>query len=365
MLKFKSFLELAEGYTFVPKSQQELASTQYKNTKDLVDFYIEILRQSGGSMPDPIAIDPRQSNKVKVHRSLAEIIPNIKQVGKKYNLTADYGNGSRGGTGSFSKGTAFEKALAKDLQEYVNNGLDGKFKHEDFIKQFHKEVLSKHKNIQINADVAALNQRRPLVFQGKDIFVGGPEKNIGATVTDITVLGDGKPYYLSLKFGGTVTFFNAGVSKILNKQDIESGKVTHPSGKALLKIFGIDEKKYIDVFGKYDPKKSSKRSPKEVVNTFSKADKRGLQNLIETGIGYGYIYVHLQSGKVKVMKMTPAFLKSTAKPSSCLVEYPKGGSAKRIDIKVETKKFTFKFNIRNKQGGVYPTHIMCDYKFKA
>ena len=27
-----------------------------------------------------------------------------------------------------------------------------------------------------------------------------------------------------------------------------------------------------------------------------------------------------------------------------------------------SKHYNFTFNIRNKQGGTYPTHIMCDYK---
>ena len=40
------------------------------------------------------------------------------------------------------------------------------------------------------------------------------------------------------------------------------------------------------------------------------------------------------------------------------------GKGKRIDIECESGKYKFKFNIRNKQGGQYPTHVMCDYKKK-
>ena len=38
-----------------------------------------------------------------------------------------------------------------------------------------------------------------------------------------------------------------------------------------------------------------------------------------------------------------------------------GGSGKRVDITFESPTYKFKINIRNKQGGLYPSHIMCDY----
>ena len=51
----------------------------------------------------------------------------------------------------------------------------------------------------------------------------------------------------------------------------------------------------------------------------------------------------------------------SAKVKSVKVQYPKKGTAKRLDIEVVTKLYIFKINIRNKQGGLYPSHIMCDY----
>ena len=49
------------------------------------------------------------------------------------------------------------------------------------------------------------------------------------------------------------------------------------------------------------------------------------------------------------------------------IEIQYGGSSglgKRIDIVFESEKYRFKINIRNKQGKLYPSHIMCDYKKK-
>jgi len=40
------------------------------------------------------------------------------------------------------------------------------------------------------------------------------------------------------------------------------------------------------------------------------------------------------------------------------------GKGKRIDIEFSNQYFDFKLNIRNKQGGIYPSHMMLDYKTK-
>ena len=40
------------------------------------------------------------------------------------------------------------------------------------------------------------------------------------------------------------------------------------------------------------------------------------------------------------------------------------GKGKRLDIHLESSVYKFMFNLRNKQSGLYPSHIMCDYKKK-
>ena len=58
------------------------------------------------------------------------------------------------------------------------------------------------------------------------------------------------------------------------------------------------------------------------------------------------------------------YLQKAAKPTSgVFVEYGgSGGVAKRVNVKFTTGKYRITINIRNKQGGVAPTHIMADYK---
>ena len=48
---------------------------------------------------------------------------------------------------------------------------------------------------------------------------------------------------------------------------------------------------------------------------------------------------------------------------SAKILYPIGGKDKRVDIVVRYPSIEIKFNIRSKDGGVLPTHLMADYKF--
>ena len=41
------------------------------------------------------------------------------------------------------------------------------------------------------------------------------------------------------------------------------------------------------------------------------------------------------------------------------------GKGKGVNMVCESSKYKFTFNIRNKQGGDFPTHVMCDYKKKT
>ena len=76
----------------------------------------------------------------------------------------------------------------------------------------------------------------------------------------------------------------------------------------------------------------------------------------------GYWMVHRKGKKVEFYEMTRARMRKASTIKSIKILYPKKGEAKRIDIEVVTPLYIFKFNIRNKQGGLYPSHIMCDYK---
>ena len=121
-------------------------------------------------------------------------------------------------------GFGFESQVTKDIETYINEGEDSpNFTYPEFMKELHNSILSKHTDVQVKLEGGA-NTRRPLVFTDIGALIKGRELVIGKYITDVTVYGDGKPYYLSLKFGGTVTFFNAGVATIFTEDQFKAGK---------------------------------------------------------------------------------------------------------------------------------------------
>ena len=216
--------------------------------------------------------------------------------------------------------------------------------------------------------VGGKNQPRPLAGGSGGLYVtaqGSKTKNIGSTVTDITTeWGDKKkPVYLSLKFGNTLTFINSGVGRIFTANDYKNyfKGYNNPIGKEIFRMFGIDPILYAQTFNDYP---HSKKMP--TVDVTSKCDKAAIQDLLQYAIGYGYWMVHGGVGPVKMYKIDEQYMKraSTITGSVKLMYGGSQGKGKRLDIHLESSVYKFMFNLRNKQSGLYPSHIMCDYKKK-
>ena len=233
------------------------------------------------------------------------------------------------------------------------------------------EKIGKDENVGFS-DVAAVggkNQPRPLVGGSGGLYVtagGTKTKNIGSTVTDITTFWGPKKeeVYLSLKYGNTLTFINSGVGKIFTADDYKNyfEGYTNPIGKEIFRMFGIDPVTYAKVFNDYPHKK---RMP--TIDVTSKCDKQAIQDLLQYAIGYGYWMVHGgTTGGVQIYEVDESYMKkaSTISGSVKLMYGGTQGKGKRLDIHLESSVYKFMFNLRNKQSGLYPSHIMCDYKKK-
>jgi len=353
--------QFTEAYDVIPKSSGEIDTLDIPHDKEqLKALFDEIVANSNG-MPDPIALQSSTPRNVKISRSVADNF-DLPALSKKYGFKITPGEGSRGGRGAKSQGFGFEGQVTKDIETYIQEGPDStNFTYPEFMREIDKLILSKHDNIQVALE-GGENKRRPLEYNDLGFLVGGRDLNIGHVITDVTVTGDGKPYYLSLKYGGTVTFFNAGVATVFTADQFENGKFTDKRAKQILDMFGLDEQRFIDTFTKYDKSTASKRAPKQLVDVTRKVNLRSLLRVLLTGIGYGYYMIHKKGKKVEFYEMSRRRMMDAAKIKKVTIQYPKPGSAKRIDIEVITPLYIFKINIRNKQGGLYPSHIMCDYK---
>ena len=237
---------------------------------------------------------------------------------------------------------------------------------QNLIEQIGKEVKVGFSDVEA---VGGKNQPRPLAGGTGGLYVaagGSKSKNIGATVTDITTNWgpNKKPVYLSLKYGNTLTFINSGVGKIFTADDYKKSfqGYNNPIGKEIFRMFGIDPITYAKVFNDYPHK-----TKMPTVDVTSKCDKGAIQDLLQYAIGYGYWMVHGgTTGGVKMYEIDEAYMKK-ASTISGPVKLMYGGSqgkGKRLDIHLESSVYKFMFNLRNKQSGLYPSHIMCDYKKK-
>ena len=366
MQTFKQHItEATGGYVHFPKNDEEVDALDFvpDGKKDALKDLLKVVQTNKSGVKDPIALDASNPNNVKVMRTIA-LDYDLKALSSQSGFKVSAGNGSRGGGGSKSKGFAFEDQIVSDVEKYISQGPDADFQFPDMMSKMHDAFLKDAKNISVRLDGAA-NTKRPLQVTDASMLIGGRDLNVGQRVTDVTVTADGKDYYLSAKFGGTVTFFNVGVSKIFTAKQFESGKFTDRSAQNILKAFGIDEDKFIEIFNSYDPRTAKRSAKKERVDVTGKVNKKSLQQMLLTGVGYGYWMVHQKGKKVEFYEMDKRKMMQSAKVQKVTILYPEPGSAKRLDIEVLTPRYEFKINIRNKQGGLYPSHIMADYKYRT
>lgn len=267
-----------------------------------------------------------------------------------------------------------------DYSGYVD-GLESKNKgnafESYFINNYHEKFESEIKKIfpykefkGISAD-GGNNTKRPLTFSNDSITCGhitDNNYNIGAAVTDVTVNTENGKIYLSLKSGSSVTFVNAGVKKLFPDSWFNSNDKLTENGEQLLNMLCVDENRFKTVFNNYSGADSKRqRSQKDKVDIKDDLLKNTLfKKFMYSVMGYGYIMVHqIKGDNVEYIDLTSEtdLKKYINDIKEAYVLYPADGKAKRVDVIVKFDGIEFDINIRNKQSGLYPTHIMADYKF--
>uniref|UniRef100_A0A6C0B3Y4 Uncharacterized protein n=1 Tax=viral metagenome TaxID=1070528 RepID=A0A6C0B3Y4_9ZZZZ len=224
------------------------------------------------------------------------------------------------------------------------------------------------------------NTKRPISIKNNTVyFANNTNRNIAdmtlhfndlySNIAGILSISD---EYISQKSTGLVTFINAGVRiKCFNPTDIKKCLISKELGIHLLKILGLDAKSFCNVFNNYannnfsDIKLIAEKHNRKFnfINgdTDNKDFCNNLQKLIRKSMGNGNsIISHRINNKDIIYKTSDKNIK--------LLSYQSyyGGkkkTGKRVDIEVKTDNMIFIFNIRSKSGGIYPTHLMCDFKY--
>ena len=285
-----------------------------------------------------------------------------KRTKTKVNLTKLFKSKEFGGQGpKGNAGHAFERQLERRLDECLSS-VCCRGKYDDASKHL-IDILSTHAKSPVKSAemVGGANTPRPLkVSSGSPYIEPKSPKKHGALLTDITVTHkDNTESYLSLKTSKTITFINSGVSKdYFTMQDMKKGLVSLRPGVALLEAFGLNNALFCKVFNQYG-------GPETFPADEIKPDKRKLNLFMQTAIGANYHMVHELGGKVYYWWVGEQENKKFADISgSKMIAYygGKSGKGKRIDVEFSNSYYKFKMNIRNKQSGVYPSHIMLDYE---
>ena len=266
-------------------------------------------------------------------------------------------SGYKGGLSSKNRGNAFE-------DDFVNNF---KFYADDLAGCLNIDVDNLY-NATVDG-VGALNNSRPLSVTNRGVIVGDI-KTSGDMLADVIVNADNK-YNVSLKFGSTVTFINCGIGKIFTRQEFNKYKTTGEykptkEGEILLDFFGLDHERFASIFANYGGK-GKRNGAKDIVDVSDSAKTKQFMEFLRSVIGYNYVLVHkIDNGKIHYYNlMTSKDLDNfIGKIQSMEILYPQNGEAKRVDIVLETTNLKIKFNIRSKDGGIEPTHLMSDYTIK-
>ena len=373
------------AYNAIPKTNAEMRkmSKHLKHASEAVRVY-DFCVKADPSIKDPIAMDPKEKNLIKIIRELKGVIT-IDEIKRECNIknlklnAKTWGNGTRGGGGANNQGSAFERKLVEVLNKWI---ATSEYPNDDFGKMI-RGIVEDHgledcKAIKVE-QVGEKDTGRPLSFQSGSWMVGTAGRgkyDIGEKVSDVTLdlkCSDGstRQVYISAKTSSTVALSNLGIkTNVFPEKEILAGKIQQDAGKKLMKTFGIKEADMVKIFQEARQQHEEGKTKIKVKSGY--VDRNVtidplLKGLIRGCLGYGYHYVHKHSGGIKSFNMTEKINKLTAQANKLDVFYGgKGGEGQRIDMLVDTPTMELKFNIRDTSGkgeGI-PDKFQAGYKFK-
>lgn len=380
------------AYDFIPKKADDIRKNPsfVRKMGDKITDVIAIYEALAKLDPEkqPIALDPVGSNKnISIRRSLMgvaaqEVLTSpaaqqlefkkaLKKIGVVTDLNFKWGDGSRGNKGTKNRGIGFEAEIVADFEKWKRGEKILKRVNETFIRELIKEYdLTKASEIVIVAE-GAMNKPRPLNVSSGSFYVGNSKRfDIGATVTDVTVEGKyksrpDKTVYLSLKRGDTVAYFNAGLAGIINESDTKAGKLS-TQAKNMLSHLGIDTQLFKDTF---TPEKTPSKPIAVVKN--APVNKRMLQELLRSGVGYGFHMVHLfdkRGGFIKHFNVSDTYARQAATLTSPVTIYYGGSTStysKTIRLTFSTQKYRkVDLLIRNKKNArMFPVDFVSNFYY--
>ena len=255
------------------------------------------------------------------------------------------------GGASANMGQHFEDNITLGLQDAIGLSID------DIEDKQIKQILNK---LSINPqDITKVNQTGGQDTKRTINPEAGPQDR-GKTISDVTIIANGKPYYLSIKNKTGDNIYNGGtVSSITyNKEDnkIEFDQNKFNSDKlksSVFKMFNIDPIKVANGLNNYIEDKD------EIPNwQDTNIDKDEVMGFIGSAVDYGYYYIREDGNEIKVIHLeNPEDVsKLIGKISYAKVKYPGNGvksTYARIGLENSEQGLRYiEVQIRNASGGI-------------
>lgn len=334
---FLSKVDPSLGY----KSQSDkkrLANPKKHSSKEVEDIFTDVLQAQNLKQIKP-GVSPNPSGKFSMYEF----------------DTPDFGKVQIIVSGGGNEGEKYEQnfvSSAKELAGTPNKDLPIALQSLYSALKIDNTKLSPD-NIKFEGGI---DTKRNLSFDGPS--------DIGKTISDVTIMYGGKPYYISLKNkSGSGLYSGKNVPFITMQGD----KVVYDSSKkdssseigTLVDIFNIDGEKVAKGLNDYISKTGESISWEPVTIEIDK-----FKNFLASSFGYGYYYVkEIKGGDVKVAPILTAedALKAVGNLTKTYIKYP-GVNTKITSILVEADseifdKSKFLITLRNTQGKLLPLSL--------
>lgn len=345
------------AYNIFPKSKEDIQSLDISDDikEELIDLLIFL--QNKYNIEDPISLDLSKIKKVKIIRALQTTL-NLSNIKSKYSLDLSFGNGSRGNRGLNNTGLQFEVLFTNNLLKYVNgNDKDIPKIYLNLFDDMLKLKIFQNKIIKNVKHIGSSNNKRKLKIFNNKLTIENTN-NTNQIISDVIIETNKNDIYCSLKYGNTVTLINTGIKQYI-PTTFFNGKFTN-EGKLLLNFFEIDINRFVNIFTNYKQEMIKQKFEKDIVEI---KNTNKIKDFLRDILGVNYLYIHFLNNKYKLFYIDDKFInKLLSGNGKGYILYPKDNTVKRIDIKYELPNINVKFNIRSKDGSIYPTHLTADYK---
>jgi len=296
---------------------------------------------------DNVIVHPPNSGpnkKPSVHSSSKFNMFEFEVDGKKYLFILS-------GGASANVGQQFEDKITSNLKDAIGLSMS------DIEDEQTKQILNK---LNINPqDLTKVDQTGGQDTKRTINPEAGPQDR-GKTISDVTVIANNKPYYLSIKNKTGDNIYNGGtISSITynkedNKVEFDQNKFNSDKLKqSVFNMFNIDPIKVTDGLNNYIEDKGEAPSWQDV-----DIDKDEVMGFIGSAVDYGYYYVREDGKGIKVIHLESPedVAKLIGKITYAKVKYPGNGvksTYARVGLEDSEQGLRYiEVQIRNASGGI-------------